>query len=182
MLNRYIKLFVSFCVLISLCSCNTVSNSNKDFEIYTYNYDFQFYGFDNDDISLKASTVSALKSVLDNSKTAIFTISSPTCLSCKNALTFINDVAIKHNLTIYNIDPYSSDYPVFDTEDYDVLLSLLDVIGINGDVDFELPIVLIINKGNIDVHLIGFDHTNGLTYDQNLDIFDKLLSSSTLYK
>ena len=160
--------------LFLLCSC-----SNKPIyeeELFSYYYDYQFYGFDIGECSFKATTVSTLKAAIDNKNSAIFLISTPSCISCMKVAEIVNEIALDNDLNVYNIDSNSTIYPVFDTENFDVLLDILKDIGINSEDDFVLPILLIINKGNISDYYYGYDYHNTMSDDELISIIKSKLS------
>lgn len=187
----YNKLVIFFFVFL-LFSCSLDNQSeivnidsnyvNNDYEIFTYAYDFQIYGLDNNKCCLKASTVSSLKSVIDNKQTAIFFISSPSCISCKTIISLLNDICFDKNLTIYDIDLYSSIYPVFETDDFDILINVLKNGVINNENEFVIPIIIIINDGIIEEYLLGYDyHQSDLSNDQLYSKIEQILSKSHIY-
>lgn len=164
-MSKLLTILLSFFLL---CSCS--NTSIKQEELFTYYYDYQFYGFDTGECSFKATTVSTLKAAIDNKNSAIFLISTPTCISCKKVAQIVNEIALDNDLTVYNIDPNSSQYPVFDTDNFDILLDILKDIGINSDDDFVLPILLILNKGNISDYYYGYDYHSDMSNDELISI------------
>lgn len=171
-----------FSILLSLliftsCSSNSVKENNN---IFSYNYDFQFYGFESGECVLKGSTVSSLKSVIDSKESAIFMITAPTCLSCKGVVEIVNDISESKDIIIYNIDPYSSLYPVFDTDDFDILLNILKETGINTEKDFYMPIILVINKGKIETYYN--EHNDDMNYEELYSKLENIIDKSILIK
>lgn len=176
------KKIVGVLLIISLllvCSC---SKEIVQEELFSYYYDFQFYGLDGSECALKGSTVSTLKDAIDSKKTTVFLISTPICISCKDVTKIVNDIALKHGITIYDIDPNSSQYPVYSTDDFNVLLDILKNIGIDGESEFSIPILLVINNGKIDAYFKDYDHNSEKTNEQLYDSIDKVLSKSIVYK
>lgn len=162
-----------------MCSCSRPIE-NVPVELFTYSYDYQFYGLDNNNCNFKASTVSTLKSSIDNQVTSIFMISSPTCLSCKVFAEAVNDVAINKQISVYTIDPYNELYPVINTSDFDVLLDILKDVGINSEKDYVMPILLIINRGVIDDYIVGYDTSQN--YDSLTKTVEQVINKSLLIK
>lgn len=165
--------------LLLLCSC---SKEIIQDELFSFYYDFQFYGFDTAECALKGSTVSTLKDAIDNKKTTVFLISTPICSSCKEVTEIVNDIALKHNITVYDIDPNSSQYPVYNTDDFNTLLDIVKNIGINGESEFSIPILLVINNGEIESFFKDYDHNSNITYEQLYESIDDVLSKSIIYK
>lgn len=165
--------------LLLACAC---SKEIVQEELFSYYYDFQFYGFDTSECALKGSTVSALKDAIDNKKTTVFLISTPICLSCKTITVIVNEVALKHEITVYDIDPNSSQYPVYSTDDFNVLLGILKDIGINGENEFSIPILLVINNGKIEAYFKDYEHNSESSYEQLYSSIDDILSKSIIYK
>lgn len=169
-------------ILLSIFLMSSCSNTekNEQHELFSYSYDYQFYGIDNSSCNLKASTVSTLKGAIDIKETTVFLISTPTCLSCKNFTKLVNEIAIDKQLYVYNIDPYSSFYPVYETSDFDILLNIVKDANIKDESEFVLPILLIINNGIIDDYIVGYDTnlTNVLLKEQ----IEKTIEKSILIK
>lgn len=178
MLKKVINFIFIFLLIIFCNGCN----KNEDIvveELFNYYYDFSYYGFDADDkINFKESTVGTLLDTYNNKDTCVFVISSPTCISCKRLMSIVNDIAISHDFIVYSIDPYSHIYPVFDDENvYHSLLDFLNPYILSED-DFVLPIVLVINNGNIDSYMIGYEFIDN---DTLINQIDSVLSKFILY-
>lgn len=166
-------------LLLTVCSC---SKPIEQEELFSYPYDFQYYGFDTTKCCLKASTVSTLKKAIEDKQTTLFLISTPTCISCKGIAEIINNIGCEKNITVYNIDPNDSVYPVFSTGDFDVLLDILKEIGINGESEFSTPILLVINKGKIDGYFKDYDYHAEIAYEDLCASVEEVMAKSIFYK
>ena len=173
---RVIFILLSLLIFTS-CSSNHIE---EYYDIFSYNYDFQFYDFEAGECVLKGSTVSTLKSVIDNKESAVFMITAPTCMSCQGFVEIANDISKNKDITIYNIDPYSSLYPVFDTNDFDILLNILKEIGINNESEFFMPVILIINKGKIESYYN--EHNDDMNYETLYSKIENIIDKSILIK
>lgn len=175
MLKKTFNLLIILLILITCIGCN---KKIKEDDLFTYYYDFSYYGFENvHDINLKATNLDTLTDAIDNKKTAIFTISSSTCLSCKKEVEILNDISKSHGFSVYLIDPYSHLYPLFDEDEQ--MNKLLDILKpyIKTKDDLEIPLLIIVNDGDIVSCMVG-------THDGDDTLFnkiDKVLKKSNLY-
>lgn len=173
------KIIISLYILLFICiSCNR-NNDIDTSNIFSYEYNFEHYGIENN-TKFKASTVAGLSNVLSNRKTAIFMISSPLCKSCVNTMKLINECISDKDIIIYNIDTYSDVYPVFGDDSLNMLLDIVKLIDINSEDEIVLPILLIINNGNIEYYLKG-DSLHSSNDALNKDKIQVLLQKSLLY-
>ena len=160
-------LTILICLLI-LSGCG--KDYSKPWGIETYEADMSYYeGLNKTGHMFKGTTVKELKRLIDNKGYGVFVFSHKFCAHCQIAMRMMNEVAEDLNVYIYYIDGYSDEYPIQDTENYDILLDILyDYMkeDEDGEKAFFTPHIFSIIDGEIKDSYIGTTW-EGLDYTEN---------------
>ena len=175
------KLITIIICLLILTGCK--NDYSKPWNINTYDADMSYYeGLNRSGHMFVGTTVGELKRLIDEKGYGVFVFSHKFCAHCQIAMKMMNDVAEELNVYIYYIDGYSDEYPIQDTENYDILFDILfDYLkeDENNEKAFFTPHIFSIIDGKIVESYIGttwegLDYTK--TDEKNLkDIYRNIL-------
>ena len=177
------KLTILFVLLLILTGCKKTNALAVPFDIETYNTDVSYYeGLTNEDSMFLGTTIKEIKRTIDENGHGVFVIGFRECSHCQIAMQYLNQVAKELDVHVYYIDAMSKEYPILDTEDFDIMNEILyDYYREDEDGTRELqtPHVFSIIDGKISESYIGTPW-KGSNYNDDdinklLDIYRKIL-------
>ena len=176
------KIFVLLLVLLLFSGCSK-NDYSKLYDLETYNCDMSSYeGLENVEHVFVGTTVSELKRLIDEKGYGVFAFSSKYCSHCQIAMQYLNEVAKELNVTMFYIDGTSQEYPIQNTDNYDILFDILyDTLNEGPDgKEIQTPEIFSVIDGEIKDYQVGTTW-NGLEYDDkdidNLkDVYRRILT------
>lgn len=162
------KLLLILSLLLCLCGCEKKPDYSKPYDLFTYSADMVGYnGLESNDHNFLGTTVSELKRLIEEKGYGVFVLSSTFCPHCKIAMQYLNEVSKELNVKVFYLDGTSKEYPIVDSEDYDVLFNLLyDILeeGAEGK-DIQTPHVFSLIDGKFVESQVGTTW-QGLDYSE----------------
>lgn len=177
------RLFSLLIIILLLVGCTNSKDYSIPWGVETYDADMSYYeGLTKTNHMFLGTTVSELQRTINEKGYGVFVFSHKYCAHCQIAMRMLNDVAKELNVYIYYIDGYNDEYPIQDTENYDILFNILyDYLKEDetGEKAFFTPHLFTIIDGEIKDSYIGTTWT-GLEYTSNdemnlKDVYRKIL-------
>jgi len=155
-MKRFILLII---LLLSISACtNKKPDFDSGFFLSTYKCDMSGYdGLKFTGHQFEGITVSDLSKTITRSGYGVFVLSRKSCDHCQVVMKCINEAAEKVGIKVYYLDAESSEYPIVNTDDYDILDTLLKPIEeeLDGEITLQTPHFFTIIDGEFVDSIIG---------------------------
>jgi len=158
------KLLITLSVLLVLFGCSKKDDGKRyeQMNLDTYQCDMSLYeNMSSTNHQFKGVSVAELKKVFDEKGNALFVFSYTDCPHCQQIIQYINEVAKDLNVTVYYLDAYSKQFPIVNTDNYQILFDLCEPI-LEKDSEthkkvLQTPMLFSVINGEHYDHMIGFD-------------------------
>lgn len=170
-----IVIFSIIILFVLSSSLYLIPNFNDDFSIETYQVDMSVYeGVNSIKHMFKGTTVKELEKTIKQKGYGVFVLSRTSCEHCQASMKYLNEVAEKLGVYVYYIDGESSRYPIVDTDDYDLLDTLLKPIEekLDGELTLQTPHFFTVIRGEFVDSMVGVDFDD--LYNPTQDEINKL--------
>ena len=165
-MKRIISLLV---LLLVVVGCQSKPDYSKVYPIETYDADMSEYeGLDSHDHMFLGTSVPELVKLIDEKGYGVFVLSTKYCAHCQIIMRYLNEVAKELNVKIFYLNGTSEEYPIQNSDNYDILENILyDHLKVGQDgPEIQTPHVFTIIDGKIKDSQVG-STWEGLEYKES---------------
>lgn len=163
------KIIIILITFLILTSCSNRPDTSIPFELWTYDCDMSGYeGLNKNNHMFLGTTVKEFERTINEKGYGAFVLSRTGCNHCQMIMRYLNDVCEELDINIYYIDAMSDEYPILNTDNYQVLYDLLYTTlntGSNGK-EIQTPEVFTVVNGIITSYKVGTTW-KGSDYNEN---------------
>lgn len=153
------KIITVIITLLLLCGCRTNKTEEISvFSINSYKIDMSAYsGLSYNNHQFLGTTVKELERCIELKGSCAFVLTRNNCEGCNLLLKYLNEAAKELDVIVYVIDGSSKKYPIIDTDDYDLLDSLLKPIEeeLDGEITLQTPHFFTVINGEFKDSKVG---------------------------
>lgn len=160
--------------LLILTSCSKIKpDFDSGFSLNTYKADMSKYnGLSYSDHMFIGTTVKELERCIKEKGYGAFVLSRNNCEGCQLLMKYLNEAAKEAEVYVYYIDCNSNEYPIVNTDDYDLLDELTKSIQeeLDGEICLQTPhLFTVINGKFVDSYVGGIFKDSDNPTDKELD-------------